>query len=138
MGRDRTCARRAPTTGASCAPIIRERLLQRSIGSIRVSLSRLCAIVALLAAVAAPARAQSRFFRSLDLDKLRLEGFGVVAGPVSPSTVVSTQSYGVQADYGEIDAARSRRLLRQLLELALSPTKPSTGSSAAGEVARGS
>lgn len=54
-------------------------------------------------ASAAPARAQNQnFFQRLDLDRLRLEGFGIVAGPVSPSTIVSTQSYGVQADYGEI------------------------------------
>jgi opacity protein-like surface antigen len=58
------------------------------------------AFAALLAA-AAPANAQNVFQR-LDLDKLRLEGIGVVAGPVSPSTIVSTKSYGVQADYGEI------------------------------------
>ncbi len=75
--------------------------MRRSIGSIRVSLSCLCATVAILMAVASPARAQS-IFQKLDLDKLRLEGFGGVVGPVSPSTVVSTQSYGVQADYGEI------------------------------------
>jgi opacity protein-like surface antigen len=67
----------------------------------RVSPSRLCAVVALLAAAAAPAHAQN-IFQRLDLDKLRLEGFGGVVGPVSPSTIVSTQSYGVQADYGEI------------------------------------
>lgn len=52
-------------------------------------------------ACATTARAQN-IFQRLDLDKLRLEGVGAVAGPVSPSTVVSTQSYGVQADYGEI------------------------------------
>lgn len=75
--------------------------MRRSIGSIRVSLSRLCAAVAILVTAAVPARAQS-IFQKLDLDKLRLEGFGGVVGPVSPSTVVSTQSYGVQADYGEI------------------------------------
>lgn len=58
-------------------------------------------IAAIVVAFAAPARAQN-IFQRLDLDKLRFEGFGVVAGPVSPSTIVSTQSYGVQADYGEI------------------------------------
>ncbi len=52
-------------------------------------------------AAVAPARAQNLFQR-LDLDKLRLEGIGVVVGPVSPSTIVSAQSYGIQADYGEI------------------------------------
>jgi opacity protein-like surface antigen len=52
-------------------------------------------------ALAAPVQAQNLFQR-LDLDKLRLEGIGGVVGPVSPSTVVSTQSYGAQADYGEI------------------------------------
>jgi len=55
----------------------------------------------MLMASAAPAPAQN-IFQRLDLDKLRLEGFGAVVGPVSPSSVVSTQSYGVQADYGEI------------------------------------
>lgn len=75
--------------------------MRQSIGRIHVSLGRLLAIVAVLMAVAAPARAQN-IFQRLDLDKLRLEGFGAVVGPVSPSTVVSTQSYGVQADYGEI------------------------------------
>jgi opacity protein-like surface antigen len=58
-------------------------------------------IVVMLAALAAPAHAQN-IFQRLDLDKLRLEGFGAVVGPVSPSTVESTESYGVQADYGEI------------------------------------
>jgi opacity protein-like surface antigen len=58
-------------------------------------------IAAMMVASAAPARAQNVFQR-LDLDKLRLEGVGAVVGPVSPSSVVSTQSYGVQADYGEI------------------------------------
>jgi opacity protein-like surface antigen len=70
-----------------------------------MSCSRIFAFAALLAvllaAMAAPARAQNVFQR-LDLDKLRLEGFGVVVGPVSPSTIVSAKSYGVQADYGEI------------------------------------
>jgi opacity protein-like surface antigen len=61
----------------------------------------LVAIVAMLMAAAAPARAQNVFQR-LDLDKLRLEGIGVVTGPVSPSTIVSVPSYGIQADYGEI------------------------------------
>ena len=62
-----------------------------------------CAIVAIIAlvAAAAPVRAQN-IWQRLDLDKLRLEGIGIVAGPVTPSTIVSTQSYGVQADYGEI------------------------------------
>jgi opacity protein-like surface antigen len=55
----------------------------------------------MLMALAVTARAQS-IFQRLDLDKLRLEGVGAVVGPVSPSTVVSTQSYGVQADYGAI------------------------------------
>jgi opacity protein-like surface antigen len=58
-------------------------------------------IAAILMASAASARAQNVFQR-LDLDKLRLEGIGVVVGPVSPSTIESTQSFGVQADYGEI------------------------------------
>lgn len=75
--------------------------MRRLIGSIRVSLFRPCAITAILVASATSARAQN-IFQRLDLDKLRLEGFGAVVGPVSPSTVVSTQSYGVQADYGEI------------------------------------
>jgi opacity protein-like surface antigen len=57
--------------------------------------------VAIFVATAASARAQNLFQR-LDLDKLRLEGIGIVAGPVSPSSIVSTQSYGFQADYGEI------------------------------------
>ncbi len=56
---------------------------------------------ALVMLAAAPARAQN-IFQRLDLDKLRLEGIGIVAGPASPSTIVSTQSYGIQADYGEI------------------------------------
>ncbi len=60
-----------------------------------------CALAALFVAAATPANAQNVFQR-LDLDKLRLEGIGVVVGPVSPSTIVSTKSYGVQADYGEI------------------------------------
>jgi opacity protein-like surface antigen len=60
-------------------------------------------IAAIFVAAAASARAQNQnIFQRLDLDRLRLEGFGIVAGPVSPSTIVSTQSYGVQADYGEI------------------------------------
>jgi opacity protein-like surface antigen len=75
--------------------------LRRSIGRIHISPCPFFAIVAVLTTLAAPARAQN-IFQRLDLDKLRLEGFGAVAGPVSPSTVVSTQSYGVQADYGEI------------------------------------
>ncbi len=49
----------------------------------------------------APAKAQN-IWQRLDLDKLKLEGFGVAAGPVSPSTIVSTKSFGLQADYGEI------------------------------------
>jgi opacity protein-like surface antigen len=52
-------------------------------------------------ASSAAARAQS-IFKRLDLDRLRLEGVGIVVGPVSPNTVVSTQSFGIQADYGEI------------------------------------
>ncbi|MBK5187943.1 MAG: outer membrane beta-barrel protein [Gemmatimonadaceae bacterium] len=63
--------------------------------------SLVCAVVGLLMASAAPARAQN-IWQRLDLDKLRLEGFGAAVGPVSPSTIVSTQSYGVQADYGQI------------------------------------
>ncbi|MBA2683934.1 MAG: outer membrane beta-barrel protein [Gemmatimonadaceae bacterium] len=58
-------------------------------------------LVVALALATMPASAQNVFQR-LDLDKLRLEGIGVVVGPVSPSTIVSAQSYGIQADYGEI------------------------------------
>lgn len=60
-----------------------------------------CAIVATLATAVAPTNAQNVFQR-LDLDKLRLEGIGVATGPVSPSTILSVPSYGIQADYGEI------------------------------------
>jgi opacity protein-like surface antigen len=75
--------------------------LQRLTISIRAS--QLYVIAAIFVASAASARAQNQnIFQRLDLDRLRLEGVGVVVGPVSPSTVVSTQSYGVQADYGEI------------------------------------
>jgi opacity protein-like surface antigen len=73
--------------------------LRRLITSVRAS--HLCVIVAISVASAASARAQN-IFQRLDLDRLRLEGFGIVAGPASPSTVVSTQSYGFQADYGEL------------------------------------
>jgi opacity protein-like surface antigen len=73
--------------------------LRRLITSVRAS--QLCLIAAIFVASANSARAQN-IFQRLDLDRLRLEGIGVVVGPVSPSTVVSTQSYGVQADYGEI------------------------------------
>ena len=68
--------------------------MQRSVGSI-------VAVVIILAASAAPAGAQS-IWKKLDLDKLALQGIGVATGPVSPSTIVSVPSYGVQADYGEI------------------------------------
>ncbi|MGH7621175.1 MAG: outer membrane protein [Gemmatimonadaceae bacterium] len=64
------------------------------------SLGRLVA-GAIVLAWAAPASAQS-IWQRLDLDKLKLEGIGVATGPVSPSTIISTPSYGVQADYGEI------------------------------------
>jgi opacity protein-like surface antigen len=72
--------------------------LRRSIGSFGTILAP-----ALLAAFvcAMPLGAQNVFQR-LDLDKLRLEGIGAVTGPVSPSTIVSAPSYGIQADYGEI------------------------------------
>jgi opacity protein-like surface antigen len=73
--------------------------LRRLIGSFDGSL--IGAVAAMLVALAAPARAQN-IWQRLDLDKLRLEGFGVVVGPVSPNSIISTQSYGVQADYGEI------------------------------------
>lgn len=73
--------------------------MRQSIGSSHV-LHRF-AVVAMLALCARDARAQSLWQR-LDLDRLRLEGVGAVAGPVSPSNVVSTPSYGVQADYGEV------------------------------------
>ena len=65
------------------------------------SLGNAIAGACVLAACAVPVRAQS-IWQRLDLDKLRLEGIGVATGPVSPSTIVSTPSYGVQADYGEI------------------------------------
>lgn len=68
--------------------------MQRSIASV-------AAILAMLAGAAAPAGAQS-IWKKLDLDKLQLVGVGVATGPVSPSTIVSVPSYGVQADYGEI------------------------------------
>jgi opacity protein-like surface antigen len=73
--------------------------LQRLIGSTRIA--RSFVIFAMLALCASRARAQSLWQR-LDLDRLRLEGIGALAGPVSPSNVVSTPSYGVHADYGEI------------------------------------
>lgn len=68
--------------------------MQRSLGS-------LVAALILVAVSAAPARAQT-IWQKLDLDKLALEGIGIATGPVSPSTIVSVPSYGVQADYGEI------------------------------------
>src|ERR1700712_3974035 len=89
----------ARTIGVSCAPTTRELPLRRSVVSTRVSL--LCGIVAMLVASAAPACAQN-IFQRLDLDRLSLQGFGAVVGPVSPSPGVSTQSYGVPADYGGV------------------------------------
>lgn len=68
--------------------------MQRSVGSFLAG-------VATVAALSAPAGAQS-IWQKLDLDKLRLEGIGIATGPVSPSTIVSVPSYGVQADYGEL------------------------------------
>ena len=68
--------------------------MQRSVDS-------LLAGVATVAVMSAPAGAQS-IWQKLDLDQLRLEGIGVATGPVSPSTIVSVPSYGVQADYGEL------------------------------------
>jgi opacity protein-like surface antigen len=73
--------------------------LLRLIGRIG-GLSALAAI-GIIAGTAARASAQS-IWQRLDLDKLRLEGIGIATGPVSPSTILSVPSYGVQADYGEI------------------------------------
>lgn len=41
-------------------------------------------------------------FEKLGLDRLRLSGLGVAYGPVRPKGVIGTESYGIQADYGEI------------------------------------
>ena len=49
-----------------------------------------------------PAAAQESVIQRLGLDRLRLTSLGIVAGPVWPAGVVSTQAYGFQADYGEI------------------------------------
>jgi hypothetical protein len=57
--------------------------------------------VGLSLGAARDASAQSLFQR-LNLDRLRLTGIGVAYGPVQPKSVVATQSYGVQADYGAI------------------------------------
>jgi opacity protein-like surface antigen len=72
--------------------------LRRLIGSVGGALS--LAMLALAAAV--PRAGAQSIFQRLDLDRLRLEGVGIAAGPVSPSTIISAPSYGVQADYGEI------------------------------------
>jgi opacity protein-like surface antigen len=73
--------------------------LRRLIGSIGSGLA--WAMLAMMVGTVAPVEAQS-IWKRLDLDKLRLEGIGVATGPVSPSSIVSVPSYGVQADYGEI------------------------------------
>ncbi len=72
--------------------------MRRLIGSVGGTLS--LALLALCAPV--PRAGAQSIFQRLDLDKLRLEGVGIAAGPVSPSSIVSAPSYGVQADYGEI------------------------------------
>ena len=76
------------------------RRLRGSFGGV-IGCALVATLVATLVAAVAPANAQNVFQR-LDLDKLRLEGIGVATGPVSPSTIVSAPSYGIQADYGEI------------------------------------
>ncbi len=73
--------------------------MRRLIGSTRIA--RTFVTFAMLALCASRAHAQSLWQR-LDLDRLRLEGIGAVAGPVTPANVVSTSSYGVEGDYGEI------------------------------------
>ncbi|MGH7720260.1 MAG: hypothetical protein ACREON_15630 [Gemmatimonadaceae bacterium] len=67
---------------------------------------------ACLLALALPARqasAQGSLFERLNLDRLRLTALGVAAGPVSLARVEGTESYAIQADYGEI--ARNWRAL---------------------------
>lgn len=65
--------------------------------------TRLGALAGVLAlSPAFPVAAQETVIQRLGLDRLRLTSLGIVAGPVWPAGVVSTQAYGFQADYGEI------------------------------------
>ena len=68
----------------------------------------LISLVAFGALASARADAQSLFER-LNLDRLRLTGLGVTAGPVRVSRAEHAQSFGVFADYGYI--ARSWRVV---------------------------
>lgn len=61
----------------------------------------LCAVVALLALLPVPVRAQG-VLRWLNLDRLRLTRLGIAAGPVAPVRIVPTTGYAIEADYGEI------------------------------------
>ena len=68
----------------------------------------LISLIVFGALASAPADAQSLFER-LNLDRLRLTGLGVTAGPVRASRAEHAQSFGVFADYGYI--ARSWRVV---------------------------
>ena len=68
----------------------------------------LLSILLLGALVPSDAYAQSLFER-LNLDRLRLTGLGVTAGPIRASRAEHAQSFGVFADYGYI--ARSWRVV---------------------------
>ena len=75
----------------------------------------LVALVALSAMAPSPARAQQRpapadtaapaadpaIDSRFNLDRLRFRGLGVAAGLVKPSQMVSTETYAIEADYGE-------------------------------------
>jgi hypothetical protein len=58
--------------------------------------------LALAAVPARPLAAQGSLFERLNLDRLRFTALGVNAGPVWLVRVEPTESYSIQADYGEI------------------------------------
>ena len=63
------------------------------------------ALLPLLAAGAGAAGAQERpssVFEALGVDRLTLSSVGAWGAMVKPSQIVATESYGVQADYGEV------------------------------------
>jgi hypothetical protein len=70
----------------------------------------LVALAASLAPRAAPAQRPDSTGQAADpaidtrfnLDRLRFRGLGVAVGLVKPSQMVSTEMYGIEADYGEI------------------------------------
>lgn len=77
-------------------------MARRSIDAVARAARRAIALLCLVPAAGFAQADSGSFWRHFDLDKLQITTLGVAYGYISPSQLVPTNLYAIQADYGNI------------------------------------